>query len=256
VGNVSPSDYLRAILEREAVDMGTGAALRGLEADIERLVARWAGRNLLEVYPSGGYEKGMANASGTSIDFLVSLSPGTPYSMYQIYESLHGALLRGGLEPVRRPVSLGFEIGNVVVDLIPAKRSSLDSDIHELYSTRRSSSLATNLGQHLLDAVEEGRQEEVRILKLWRDQAGLDFPSFYLELATVNALEGRPRGELADNVWQVLGYLGGPFVSRGLLDPANANNAVSSEMSTVEKRAIAAAAASARMEPAWSKIVA
>lgn len=253
---MSPSDYLRDILNREAVDTASGAALRGLEGDIERLVGKWAGRNLLEVYPSGGYEKGMANASGTSIDFLVSLSPDTPYGMYQIYESLHGALQRGGLEPLRRSVSLGLEIGNVVVDLIPAKRASLDSDEHELYSTRRQSPITTNLGQHLLDAFEDGRQEEVRILKLWRDQAGLDLPSFYLELATVNALEGRPRGELADNVWQVLGYLGGPFVSRGLLDPANANNAVSAEMTTIEKRAIAAAAANARTQQAWSKIVA
>lgn len=253
---MSPSDYLRAILHREAVDTGLSSPLRRLEGQVERLARAWARRRLLEVYPAGAFEKGTANQSGMSIDFVISLSPDTPFTISQIYESLHGALWRGGLDPVRRSVSIGLLLDGVAVDLIPAKREALFTDLHELHSSRRGTAIKTNLAQHLLDAYDHGRQEEIRILKLWRDQAGLDFPSFYLELATVSALRHRPRGELADNVWHVLGYLEQSFVSRGVLDPANVNNVVSAEMTTAEKRTVAATAAAARNGRPWSAIVA
>jgi hypothetical protein len=247
---------LRAILHREAGDTGADAPLRRLEAEIERLCQIWAGRHLLEVYPAGAYEKGTANQSGVSIDFVVSLSPQTPFRMREIYESLHGALEREGLEPVRRPVALGLRLEGATIDIIPAKRESIANDIHEIYSSRREAAMKTNLTHHVLDTVEAGRREEIRILKLWRDQHGLEFPSFYLELATVAALRKRPLGELSDNVWHALGYFAQLFVARATLDPANANNVVSEELGTAQKMAIARAAAEIRTSGRpWSEIV-
>ena len=54
-----------------------------------------------------------------------------------------------------------------------------------------------------------GRTEEIRVLKLWRRQKGIEFPSFYLELTVINALSGRRSGELAANVWTAFAYLRG-----------------------------------------------
>ncbi len=255
VSYVSPSDFLRAILQREAVDTGTNAPLRGLEAQVQALCDGWAGRYLLEVYPAGAYEKGTANQSGISIDFVVSLSPQTPFLTRQIYESLFSHLERHGLEPERRAVSLALRLDGATIDILPAKRESLSTDIHEIYSTRRNVAMKTNLNHHVLDVIESGRREEIRVLKLWRDQHELDFPSFYLELSTVAALKRRPLGELADNVWAALGYFEQLFVGRAILDPANANNVVSAEMTTNEKMAIAAAATATRATRSWSEIV-
>ena len=255
VGRVSPSEYLRSLLRREAVEEGANSNLRALEGKVERLCGAWGGRHLLEVYPAGAFEKRMANKSGVNIDFVLSLSPQTPFRIAEIYESLAGALKRQGLSAIRRPVSLGINLDGVEIDLIPAKRESLSSDVYELHSTLSGLSTKTNLTQHVLDAHESSRHEEVRILKLWRDQNGLDFPSFYLELTTCAALRRRPPGELADNVWMVLGYLESLFVARGVLDPANANNVVSSELTTVAKKRVAQAAAAARAGRPWSEIV-
>ena len=55
-----------------------------------------------------------------------------------------------------------------------------------------------------------GRVAETRILKLWRDQQKLDFPSFYLEMVVIAALAGR-YGTLSDNVWTVFTYLRDSF---------------------------------------------
>lgn len=255
VSYVSPSDYLRAILQREAVDVSANAPLRALEAQIQALCEAWAGRYLLEVYPSGAYEKGTANHSGISIDFVVSLSPQTPFLSRQIYESLWQHLERNRFELERRTVSIGLRLEGATVDILPAKRESLHNDIQELYSTRRNSSMKTNLHHHVLDVIESGRREEIRVLKLWRDQHGLDFPSFYLELSTIAALRRRPLGELADNVWATLGYFEQLFVGRAILDPSNANNVVSAELTMSDKMAIATAASGTRATRSWTEIV-
>ncbi len=176
--------------------------------------------------------------------------------MREVYESLHGALEREGLGPVRRPVALGLLLEGATIDIIPAKRESIGNDIHEIYSSRRETGMKTNLTHHVLDTVESGRRDEIRILKLWRDQHGLEFPSFYLELATIAALRKRPFGELSNNVWHALGYFAQLFVARGTLDPANANNVVSDELTTAEKLAIARVAAAIRTSGRpWSEIV-
>jgi len=173
----------------------------------------------------------------------------------ELYESMFSAFQRLGLAPVRRNVTLALNLGTMVVDLLPAKRLSMISDIHEIYSTRRGIALTTNLHQHVLDSHDAGWQEEVRVLKLWRDQNGLDFPSYYLELATQAALRRRPAGALADNVWAALGFFERLLVPRAMLDPANAANVVSDELTAAQKRSIALAAAAARSGRPWSEIV-
>jgi hypothetical protein len=256
VSYVSPSDYLRTILQREAVDVGASAPLRALEAQVQALCEAWAGRYLLEVYPTGAYEKGTANHSGISIDFVVSLSPQTPFLARQVYESLWQHLECNGFELERRSVSIGLRLEGATVDILPAKRESLHNDIQEIYSSRRNAGMKTNLHHHVLDVIESGRREEIRVLKLWRDQHGLDFPSFYLELSTIAALRRRPLGELADNVWAALGYFEQLFVGRAILDPSNANNVVSAELTMSEKMAIATAASGTRATRSWTEIVA
>lgn len=256
VSYVSPSDYLRAILQRETVDISAGAPLRALEAKIQTLCEGWAGRYLLEVYPTGAYEKGTSNRSGISIDFVVSLAPQTPFLVRQIYESLFAHLERRDLKPVRRAVSIAVTLSDTIVDIVPAKRESLNNDIHEIYSVRQGASIKTNLNHHVLDVLESGRREEIRVLKLWRDQHGLELPSFYLELSVIAALRRRPLGELSDNVWAALGYLEQLFVGRAILDPANAANIISGEMTTNQKMTIATAAAATRASRNWREIAA
>ena len=252
---VSASDYLRDILAREAVrPEATGDAAR-IDGKIAALCHAWGSRDIIDVTPGGGFEKSMANRSGVSLDYVVWIHARADRRIPELYESMFSAFQRLGLAPVRRHVTLALNLGSMVVDLLPAKRLSMISDIHEIYSTRRGIALTTNLHQHVLDSHDAGWQEEVRVLKLWRDQNGLDFPSYYLELATQAALRRRPAGALADNVWAALGFFERLLVPRAMLDPANAANVVSDELTAAQKRSIALAAAAARSGRPWSEIV-
>lgn len=253
ISTVSASEYLREILHREAVERGP--ALARIDGKIAALCHAWGSRHIVDVSPGGGFEKSMANRGGISVDYVVWIHTQSDRRISEIYESMFSAFRRLGLAPIRRNVTLALSVGNLVVDLLPAKRLSMISDIHEIYSTRRAAAITTNLHQHVLDSHDAGRQEEVRILKLWRDQNGLDFPSYYLELATHAALRRRPVGALADNVWTALGFFERLLVPRALLDPANAANIVSDELSSAQKRSIALAATAARSGRPWSEIV-
>jgi hypothetical protein len=252
---VTPTDYLRGILRREAVDNGPGSRLRALEDNVVALCRDWADRHLLEVFPGGAFEKGTANLSGTAIDFVVSLAPDTPFTVAEIYQSLFDALEAAGLEPAWSSVGIAVRFGETRVDLLPARRESLAGDFHQLLSVRRERPITTDLGQQVREVAGSGRTAEIRALKLWRDQHGLDLPSYYLERTVLAALRSAPQGTLAENVWAVLGYLQSLFVARAVIDPANALNIVSDELTGDEKQAVRAAAAQARDGRPWSEII-
>ena len=87
-----------------------------------------------------------------------------------------------------------------------------------------------------------GRLAETRLLKLWRNQRGLDFPSFYLELTVIDALRYSQLAALSDRVRRVLEYLQNSFVNARVQDPANTNNIISDDLTVAEKDAIKSAA--------------
>jgi hypothetical protein len=103
--------------------------------------------------------------------------------------------------------------------------------------------------------VQAGRQNESRIIKLWRDQKRLDFPSFYLELTVISALSQRSYGTISDNVMAVFRYLRDIFPHARVVDPANTNNIISDDLTATEKGKINAAANQALSATNWSQIV-
>lgn len=253
--SISADEYLRELLKREAVNTGMKSPLRALRKEIQEVCLELTDGKLLGLYPTGGFEKGTANASGVSIDYLASFAPTTQEPIRELYERLYAALERRGLEAVRRDVSVAVIMGDYGVDIIPAKREAMSSDMHELWLTRLGRPVKSDLTQHILNTASSGRREEIRVLKIWRDQQGLDFPSYYLELSVVAALRRRPQGELAANVWAVFGYLESLFPARSILDPVNANNIVSDMLGPPGKDNIRRAALYARRARAWSEII-
>lgn len=255
VALLTASAYLRSILDREQVDSSAESPLRALLPRVEKAAKAWAGRHLLDLVPSGAFEKGTANASGMRVDFLASISPSAPFSSREIYESLYHSLGRMGLKPQARDVSIGFLLDGIPVDIIPARRDNPRTEEHWLYSGLTGKSFVTDLHTHVLDAITTNRREEVRVIKLWRDKHGLTFPSYYLELSVAAALRGQPRADLSDNVWRVLAYLETHFVARSMLDPANAHNVVSDELDMGEKARIRTVAKLTRAAKSWQDIL-
>jgi hypothetical protein len=247
--------YLRRILQREAVDTGPYSPVRGVQATIEPIIREWAGSQLAGIGPSGSFAKGTANKSGTDIDLFISLASSTTEALKDIYEKLFSRMAEKGYSPRRQNVSINVQVNGYSVDLVPGKRQDNWGNDHSLYRRKADTWTKTNVTTHINHVRQAGRLYESRILKLWRDQKKLDFPSFYLELTVMNALSEQYSGTLSDNVWRILGYLRDSFTNARVVDPANTNNVISDDLTTADQAKITAAADRARQARDWSEIV-
>ena len=175
-------------MNREAVDTGIFSPVRTVQATLEPAIRPWANRFLIGISPSGSFAKGTANKSGTDIDLFISLSSRTGETLKEIYESLFTRMQEIGYAPKRQNVSINVRVGAYDVDLVPGKHQGFPGNDHSLYRRRGDTWTKTNVSTHTNHVFAAGRLSETRILKLWRNQKGLDFPSFYLELVVIKAL--------------------------------------------------------------------
>ena len=159
-----------------------------------------------------------------------------------------------GYTPRQQNVSINIRIGGYDVDLVPAKRQDAYSEDHSLYRRRADTWTKTNVKKHISHVQAGAKLSETRVIKLWRNQKGLDFPSFYLEMTVINALQGK-YGTLSSNVWNVFQHLRDTFPNARVVDPANTNNIISDDLSASERARIKGAAEQALKASDWSQIV-
>jgi hypothetical protein len=252
---MSGDQYLEIILTRETVDTGPYSPIRGVQQKISPLIQRWAGDKLISISPSGSFAKNTANLTGTDIDLFISLSELTSETLKQVYDKLFNTVKANGFTPQRQNVSINLHVGTISVDLVPAKRQYNFGDEHSLYRRRADTWTKTNVVKHISYVSQSGRTREIRIIKLWRDQKGLEFPSFYLELTVIAALTGQRNGTISGNVLKVFKYLQDSFSLARVVDPANTNNIISDDLTSAEKILIKNAAVQARNAKQWNEIV-
>lgn len=159
-----------------------------------------------------------------------------------------------GFAPKRQNVSINVRVNGYSVDLVPGRRQNAYSNDHSLYRRKADTWTKTNVIAHINQVAGSGCTNEIRILKLWRNQKGLDFPSFYLELTAIFALAGR-YGTLSQRVWAALEYLRDRFPTARVIDPANTNNIISDELTAQDRARISAAAKTALGAANWNQIV-
>jgi hypothetical protein len=251
---MSADSYLSNILLRESVDNGPMSPARAVQATLQPLLNEWGGLMLRTVHPSGSFVKGTAVRSGTDIDLFVSVSHACSDTLSDIYGKLFRRLQEKGYNPKQQNVSINVRVGGFAVDLVPAKHQGGNGEYHSLYRRRADTWTQTNVAHHISTVSNSGRTREIKIVKLWRNQKHLDFPSFYLELTVLAALSGA-RGDLSQNVWKAFEYLQDNFASARIIDPANTNNIVSDDLSAGGRAQIVSAARLARQATDWGQIV-
>ncbi len=193
------------------------------------------------INPSGSFAKGTANRSGTDIDLFISLATNTEETLKEIYEKLFTRLTETGYTPKRQNVSINVKINGYSVDLVPGRRQDYPTQDHSLWRNKAGTWTKTNVNTHITHVRAYGRLQESRILKLWRDQQGLDFPSFYLELAVIDALStmtllGGLALDLSSRIRRIFGYLLDKFPGSRIVDPANSANIISEDLTARQGR--------------------
>ena len=253
---MSPKDdYIRQVLTRHAVARGSSSPAERTGQALYPWIAAWAGSCLAEVRFSGSYAKGTGISGTTDVDLFISLKADTNGTLSDIYWNLYRTAQSAGLSPRAQNVSVGIAFQGLSVDLVPGRIQSGYTHWHSLYRRRKDSWTQSNVAKHIEFVGCSGRTEEIRAIKIWRKLAGLDWPSFYLELTVLDACYGRAVGDLANNVWQTFRYIASNLATAHVVDPSNTNNFLSDELTATEKATIIAAANRALAQDNWNKIL-
>jgi hypothetical protein len=140
------------------------------------------------------------------------------------------------------------------VDLVPARRQDSLTNDHSLYRRKADSWTKTNVQKHINYVRGSNRLVETRLVKIWRNQKELEFPSLYLEMAVIEGLRFHVGATLSSRIVAVLTYLRDKLPTARFVDPANTNNIISDDLTQTERNAISVAAQRV-LQGTWSDFV-
>jgi hypothetical protein len=221
---------------------------------IESGINEWSNGNLRHISFVGSVPKGTAIEGTTDLDLFISLESDTPHTLKEIYEklSLKATALSWG--PRKQNCSIGINFLTMKIDLVPGRLQPSFTYYHWIWKRKQETWQQTAPELHVRDVGESGRTKEIRAIKIWRKLHNLEFPSFYLEMAVIEALRGR-RDNLAQNVHHVLGYIADNLVTARIEDPANSANDISDDLTAAEKRVVATQAGVSFRQRRWEDII-
>jgi len=246
--------YASSIVEKYRVIPDTTSTSHIAADEVLPLLKQWGKQYLLGLTLSGAYAKNTAITLSSHVDILIALSPVPGMEMKSVFWSLFEYLSDRNLRPHTRDVSIRLQSKKLNVDLIPARRDRSGSG-NVLFNKRTGQDVHTDVARHVQLVASSGRQQEICAFKIWRERMAVEFPSLYLELTVLRALEGERFGQLADNVLALLRYLCGRFEEAVVRDPANPENVLSNDLSADQKKAIAKAARNVLYDENWKKII-
>lgn len=249
-------DYLRQkILEYRLVP-GPASAANKARDTLKPVIVSWGGSHLIDVEFSGSYAKDTAIKGVTDVDLFISFDSSELRNLKDLYDGLYNHLIGKGYYTARKQnVSIGLEVDGQKVDLIPAQQQNGYQNWFSLWKNKQQTWTQTNIKSHIDAVKNSGRLDEIRAIKIWRKNHNLDFPSFYLEMTVIAALNGRSTNQLANNVWAALEYIRDNLETASVKDPANTNNLVSDDLGSAEKYLVANAARNSLTKQYWSEII-
>ena len=246
-------ECVNSVLNKYTVDPQTSAQFHCFCVPYTK---EWANSYLVDVKISGSSAKGTAVSNGTDVDLFISLTSTTYNTLNEIYESLFSYMDEKGFTVRRQNVSIGIEYNSDQIDLVPGRRQSQYGNDHSLYVSKKKSWTKTNIDTHISKVSNSNRQNEIKLAKIWRNANKLDFPSFYLELIIIDALNNKTIGATDTNFLTALNFIASNIESNYYYDPSNTNNCISDQISTAEKKRIAVAAKNSASQKMWKDIVA
>jgi hypothetical protein len=249
--------YLMAVVAKHRVEEWPESTPERVRRQIASALRLWGGRFLEGVKVAGSYAKGTAIRGATlapkdvDVDLFLSLSPEAPEALAEYQESLVRKLRE--YQPRIGNVSVKILFENRKVDLTVGRRTA-EGDYHVLWQRERATWLRTNVERQIRHVRQSGRIDEILATKIWRRTQGLYFPSFYLELAVIEAL-GAEHVPFHKRFLRVLEWLAERMPTAVLRDPANQSNIISELLPVEEKWRVANAAWQSVRAESWTEVV-
>jgi hypothetical protein len=249
---VTSGRYLIELAKKYSLNQREYALIRLRIKPVLSYIKSWANKYLISIIPSGSFAKRTVVRGQVDIDLLISLKHDTPGTLKSYYDSLFEVFSQLGA--VRQNVSIGIKYDNLSIDLVPA-RSIRGLNLHSIYVSKQDTWMQTNVMKHISIIERSPHRHLIILFKLWRKLHDLDFPSFLLELAIIEAMQKHRGMFLEKKFINMLKYLESDFVDAVLVDPANSNNVISESLTLKEKERIRDKAGECLEEKYWENII-
>lgn len=248
-------EYVYSIINSYIVDVD---AVRQAVEQVYPIISLWAGNHLIRVDYSGSHAKGTAIRGKADTDLFISLNSTvlSSFTLREIYNNLNTYFSSRNYSTKLQNASIGITHNGFEIDLVPAVKFSGYTNGHWLYVRKTGSErIKTNVQVHINRIANSGRVPEIRAVKVWAMNHNLDFPSIYLELTILDALNGFRIGDISNNFMTVMNYLANRFTNARVVDPANTTNIISNQLTPSEKLAIASRARQSINAATWEDIL-
>ncbi|MBP3686775.1 MAG: nucleotidyltransferase [Alphaproteobacteria bacterium] len=229
------------------------------------VISQWAGSYLNDFFVAGSSAKGVSIKGKSDVDLFISIKSSCTNSLSDIYFLLFNRLVavgkQKGFSPCQQNVSIGIKgltYGNrqLDIDIVPARQQEVNSNFHSLYKSKQNTWTQTNVKGHINLIRNSGRQDFIRLIKIWRECHQLDFPSMNIELSVLKALHGCSLSlELDVGFRLIMNYLSNTFFTDNLVDPFNSANIVSNDMTNSEKQKVVIQAKEFFTASDWRQII-
>jgi hypothetical protein len=239
---MTADEYLKKVLEKHRVIVGPLSLAEKAAREIAFLFERDFDPAPVATEISGSYAKGTAVRHNTDIDLLLSFTSSLKEPVAQLSFRVSQFLNGNRIPCSRKGVAWCIHWGLVSVDIVPARRQDAHSQDLTLHHWRVGGWTKTNITKQISFVKNSGRLDEIKLMKIWRNQKQLELPSVCLELAVIEALKGKHRGELVNNFIAVLQYLAENARTMRLVDPGNPSNVVTDSLGWQKRNSISVVA--------------
>ena len=231
----NPNEYLEEVLQKYQTN---ASDLHQIVDHFKPIINNWGKPYCNDLIVMGSIAQGVfvKKEMGLDLDLLVSMKSDTPFTVKELYESLHKYLKSKNYKVELRNISMRIKYNGISVDFVPSIKTPGNTDFHTVYSRKEDKEMPSNVEMHKKIVKVSGRKREIQLMKIWSSIHNIPFDGFTLALTTIEALKGKPKNELASNFITVLNYIVYKFENVKFADPSRPEDIISDNMEPEEKK--------------------
>ncbi len=225
--------------------------IRRYKTSIENVLKNELNRYNIRIYYAGSYAKNTGMKNSLDLDLVIRFPSTIRNSIKECYELVYDVLRRNNWNPRRKNAAI--RISNLSLpgetkldhaDIVPEKQIT-NTEYCNLWLNRENRVLKTSVQRHMEAIRELGMLDLVRLMKYWKSQHKLQYPSFILEQCLIRWAKDEPRNSSKDIITRLqthINYISRRIKNISLKDPVNPNgNIITNQKSfpTANKNKIA-----------------
>jgi hypothetical protein len=245
---MTANEFLLDLLRSQTIGKDSIEAkdLKERRAEVENVLLREFGGDNPRIRYAGSYIKGTMVRDSYDLDLACYFPHTKDLSLPEIRRQVEALLsdtyiitAKSSAVRIIRPKDASKELA-YHIDVVPGRfvdETMGDAYLHVAYGEK--ARMKTNLDTHIQFVTDSGRQDVLKLNKIWKVRNGIDAKTFVMDIFHIEALKGFSSTGLDLVFKKALEEIANHIETRTIVDPANGGNIVSQAMSPSQRQAVA-----------------